>query len=108
MSKSPLILLSSGGTGGHMTPAQALGHDPLSRGFRVELITDQRGKKYEPMFAGIPMHVIPSGTLGRGIWGKVTGVSNLGVGIFKANRLIKNLKPALLVGFGGYPSVPGV
>ncbi len=108
MSQSPLIILSAGGTGGHMTPAQALGHDLLSRGFRVELVTDLRGQKYEPMFKGIPMHVIPSGTLGAGMWGKVNGVANLGFGIFKANRLIKKIKPSLVAGFGGYPSIPAV
>jgi UDP-N-acetylglucosamine--N-acetylmuramyl-(pentapeptide) pyrophosphoryl-undecaprenol N-acetylglucosamine transferase len=108
MSQSPLIILSAGGTGGHMTPAQALGHDLLSRGFRVELVTDLRGQKFEQLFKGIPMHVIPSGTLGAGLWGKVNGVANLGFGIFKANRLIKKMKPAMVVGFGGYPSVPAV
>ena len=91
-----------------MTPAQALGHDLLSRGFRVEIITDVRGRKYESMFSGIPMHVTPSGTLGAGLWGKLKGVSNLGFGIFKANNIVKKLKPALVIGFGGYPSVPAV
>ena len=42
---SKLIILSAGGTGGHMTPAQALGHDLLSRGYRVEVITEKRGMK---------------------------------------------------------------
>jgi UDP-N-acetylglucosamine--N-acetylmuramyl-(pentapeptide) pyrophosphoryl-undecaprenol N-acetylglucosamine transferase len=42
------------------------------------------------------------------MWGKMKGVSNLGFGIFKANRLVKKMKPALVIGFGGYPSVPAV
>jgi len=108
MNKPPLIILSAGGTGGHMTPARALGHDLISRGYRVELITDQRGLKYENFFADIPVHAIPSGTLGAGILGKIKGVSNLALGILKANRLVKKLKPALVIGFGGYPSVPAV
>lgn len=91
-----------------MTPAQALGHDLLSRGFRVEVVTDQRGTKFESMFAGMKMHVVPSGTVGAGIWGKVKGLTSLGVGMLKGYALIRKLKPALVVGFGGYPSVPGV
>ena len=105
---SKLILLSAGGTGGHMTPAQALGRDLLSRGFRVEVITDKRGAKYKSMFEGMPMHVIRSGTLGAGAMGKAKGVANLGLGYLQAARLIRKLSPAVVVGFGGYPSVPGV
>lgn len=105
---SKLILLSSGGTGGHMTPAQALGHDLLSRGFRVEVITDKRGMNYASMFEGMKMHVIKAGTLGSGVLGKVKGMANLGIGIAQANGLIGKLKPSVVVGFGGYPSFPGV
>ena len=105
---SKLIILSAGGTGGHMTPAQALGHDLLSRGYRVEVITDKRGMKYKPMFDGMPMHLIRSGTLGAGAMGKFRGVANLGLGYFQAAKIIRKLKPAVVVGFGGYPSAPGV
>jgi UDP-N-acetylglucosamine--N-acetylmuramyl-(pentapeptide) pyrophosphoryl-undecaprenol N-acetylglucosamine transferase len=62
---NPLIILSSGGTGGHMSPAQALANDLLARGFRVELMTDPRGLKFESLFAGVPVHVIPSGRLAQ-------------------------------------------
>lgn len=109
MSKNEkLILLSSGGTGGHMTPAKALGRDLLSRGFRVHIITDRRGQAYRDMFDGMEMHVVRAGTLASGFWGKVTGLGNLGLGILQAGCLIKRLKPDAVVGFGGYPSVPGV
>ncbi len=105
---SKLIILSTGGTGGHIMPAQALGMDLISRGFRVEVITDKRGEKYRDTFAGMPMHVIRAGTLKSGLWGKVAGLSNLGVGIAQAGALVKRLKPAVVVGFGGYPSFPAV
>ncbi len=105
---SKLILLSSGGTGGHITPARALAHDLMSRGFRVEIMTDDRGKKYESMFEGMKTHVVKSGTLGKGFLGKIMGAANLGVGIVQAMTLVKSLNPAMVIGFGGYPSVPGV
>jgi len=106
--RSNLVLLSAGGTGGHMFPAQALGADLLSRGFEVAIATDQRGKKYEEMFAGIPMHVISAGTLGRGLAGKIKGVAGLGVGMVQGWSLVRKLKPSVVVGFGGYPSFPAV
>lgn len=105
---SNLVILSAGGTGGHMTPARALGLDLLSRGFRVEVITDTRGQKFSQIFDGMPMHVVKAGTLGSGITGKVGGAVNLVQGTLKAALILKRLKPVLVVGFGGYPSVPGV
>ncbi|MCD8494102.1 MAG: glycosyltransferase [Alphaproteobacteria bacterium] len=86
-SKTPLILLSAGGTGGHMTPAQALSHDLLARGFRVELATDVRGIKYASMFGGIETHLLPSGTAGPGVAGKLKGAAGLLWGVLKAFAL---------------------
>lgn len=105
---SSLILLSAGGTGGHMFPAAALSQDLVSRGYRVEIVTDNRGKKYSHIFNGLPVHVISAGTLGKGIVGKVKGVAALGVGMVQARSIVDRLKPAIVVGFGGYPSVPAV
>jgi UDP-N-acetylglucosamine--N-acetylmuramyl-(pentapeptide) pyrophosphoryl-undecaprenol N-acetylglucosamine transferase len=102
------IVLSSGGTGGHMFPADALARDLTSRGYRVVLFTDIRGKRFEPFGEGVPVHVIKSATLGGGIMGKVKSVAALGIGFFQARKLLKELKPAVVVGFGGYPSFPGV
>lgn len=106
--ESKLILLSAGGTGGHVTPAQALARDLLSRGYKVEVVTDGRGRKYAQLFGGIPMHVVRSGTAGRGIGGKIKGLGNLALGTLQAFSLLGKLRPAIVVGFGGYPSVPGV
>lgn len=103
-----LILLSAGGTGGHVMPAKALAHDLLSRGYRVQVLTDSRGMNYKSHFAGITMHELKAGTMGKGLVGKLRGLANMGLGTLKAHRLIKKLKPAVVVGFGGYPSVPGV
>jgi UDP-N-acetylglucosamine--N-acetylmuramyl-(pentapeptide) pyrophosphoryl-undecaprenol N-acetylglucosamine transferase len=107
-SQPKLIVLSAGGTGGHVFPAAALGHDLISRGYRVEWITDSRGEKFRTIFGDIPVHVVKSGTLGSGLIGKIRGVTSLGLGIVQAGRLMDRLKPAAIVGFGGYPSVPAV
>lgn len=103
-----LILLSAGGTGGHMFPADALAQDLLSRGYRVALATDVRGKRFEPFAGGIPLHVVNSGTIGAGLHKKIKSVFSLGLGYFQARKLLSDLKPAVVVGFGGYPSVPAV
>ncbi len=106
--KKYFILISAGGTGGHMSPAAALAHNLIERGYRVELTTDIRGKKYASMFGGVKIHVVKSGTSFAGILGKVRGAVNLGLGVIHSFKLIKSLSPDLVIGFGGYPSVPAV
>ena len=102
------ILISAGGTGGHMFPAEALARDLIERGYRVALATDIRGKKYEPFADGIPVYVLKSGAMNSGIFSKVKTVLALGVGMMQARKLVDKLKPAVVVGFGGYPSFPAV
>ena len=41
-----LLVIAAGGTGGHMFPAQALAEEMISRGWRVKLSTDSRGRRY--------------------------------------------------------------
>jgi len=106
--KEKLIILSAGGTGGHTYPAAALAKDLISRGYRIEVITDKRGAKFAHIFDDAPVHVIHAGTMGAGILGKIRGMTNLGMGILEAGALLKKLKPEVVVGFGGYPSVPAV
>ncbi|MCB1592951.1 MAG: undecaprenyldiphospho-muramoylpentapeptide beta-N-acetylglucosaminyltransferase [Alphaproteobacteria bacterium] len=104
-----LVLISSGGTGGHMTPAAALAHDLVSRGNRVALVTDGRGSNYTQMFPEkTSVHVIRAGTIGGGPAGKLKGALNLAGGFVQAWGVTGRLRPSLVVGFGGYPSVPGV
>ena len=91
-----------------MFPADALAQDLISRGYRVALATDVRGKRFEPFAGGIPVHVLNSGTIGSGFVKKIRSVLALGMGYYQARKLLSDLKPAVVVGFGGYPSVPAV
>ncbi len=107
--KEKLIYLSCGGTGGHMTPAAALAQELLTRGgYRVEVVSDERGFKYRDMFGAVPFHLVHSGTAGAGLSGKLRGAWNLARGMVGALKLVWKHKPAAVIGFGGYPSVPAV
>lgn len=103
--KKRTVLLAAGGTGGHMFPAEALAQDLLSRGFNVVLATDERGKKYEPFAGGISVKVLSCATMKPGIISKIKSAMALGTGYFQAAKLIKSIKPSVVVGFGGYPSL---
>ena len=103
---APLIVLASGGTGGHLFPAEALASTLLSRGWQVALITDRRGQAFTEKLPGVALHRIPAGRLGAGLFQKAMGVAELLLGTLAAGRILRGLRPAVAVGFGGYPSVP--
>ena len=103
----PLILLAAGGTGGHLFPAEALGVVLMQRGLRVRLVTDSRAIQYSGLFSDGMFDVVPSETLrGNSPIALARAAVMLSVGTAKAVALINRLKPAAVVGFGGYPTLP--
>ena len=105
--KLPLILLAAGGTGGHLFPAEALGVKLIKRGLRVRLATDARALRYSGLFTLDNIDAVPSETVrGRSLLSLVRTAYMLGYGTLVAARLVRRLKPAAVVGFGGYPTLP--
>ena len=107
MSDAPLILLAAGGTGGHLFPAEALGAELMKRGLRVRLVTDSRAMRYSGLFSPEMIDVVPSETVrGRSPFLLAKTATLLGVGTLLALNLMRRLKPAAVIGFGGYPTLP--
>lgn len=101
------IVLATGGTGGHVFPAQSLARALVDRGYRLVLITDSRGSAYGGLLGDLETHRIrAAGISGRGLTAKISAIFQLGLGLLQARRLLKRLRPRAVVGFGGYPSVP--
>ncbi len=106
---SGLVMLAAGGTGGHLFPAQALAEELALRGIAVHLLTDERVRDYGKNFPALATHIVPSASLSLSdplhmpsrIWRLVNGY-RIGRG------LMKQYRPAAVVGFGGYPSLPPV
>lgn len=90
-----------------MFPAFALAQELGRRGIPVDLVTDMRGDRYGENFPARAVYRVPSATLsGRSIFGAAQTGFILARGIWAAYRLLGNLKPAAVVGFGGYPAFP--
>jgi UDP-N-acetylglucosamine--N-acetylmuramyl-(pentapeptide) pyrophosphoryl-undecaprenol N-acetylglucosamine transferase len=101
----PLVLLCAGGTGGHLFPAESLAVVLEKRGATVDLATDPRAAHFK--FPARRMHLIPSATLrGRDPISLARTLTLLALGTVKAWALIGRIRPAVVVGFGGYPTVP--
>jgi UDP-N-acetylglucosamine--N-acetylmuramyl-(pentapeptide) pyrophosphoryl-undecaprenol N-acetylglucosamine transferase len=100
-----LVLLAAGGTGGHLFPAFALAEELDRRGLAVELATDMRGDRYGTGFPARAIHRLPAATLAGSspLDAARTGLT-LARGVRAAYALLGRIRPAAVVGFGGYPS----
>lgn len=107
---APHIVIAAGGTGGHMFPAQALSEVMLRRGWKVTLSTDARGARYTQGFShAVEVRKVASATFARGgLAAKLIAPFRILGGILSATGRMFRERPDVVVGFGGYPSIPAV
>ncbi|MDR1694885.1 MAG: undecaprenyldiphospho-muramoylpentapeptide beta-N-acetylglucosaminyltransferase [Lactobacillaceae bacterium] len=106
--KKPLIILTAGGTGGHVYPAESLAEELLKRGYDLALVTDKRGKdNYKGRLGEIKNFSVLSGALvGKSKWFKVKSLAKTMIGVLQSCYILIKNKPICVVGFGGYASFP--
>jgi UDP-N-acetylglucosamine--N-acetylmuramyl-(pentapeptide) pyrophosphoryl-undecaprenol N-acetylglucosamine transferase len=102
------FVLAAGGTGGHLFPAEALATELLGRGNAVHVLSDDRSDMFAGRTSGIVIHHIRAGRFGGGAAHAAQALGELAWGMLQARRLLRRLSPACVIGFGGYPSAPGM
>ncbi|MEL6913350.1 MAG: undecaprenyldiphospho-muramoylpentapeptide beta-N-acetylglucosaminyltransferase [Pseudomonadota bacterium] len=104
------LVMAAGGTGGHMFPAQALAEEMLTRGWEVTLLTDARGARYVGAFPeAVEIETVSSATFARGGLGAKIAVPFQILGGIVATVLgFRRARPAAVIGFGGYPTIPAM
>ena len=104
------IILTGGGTAGHVTPNIALIPSLKDMGYDIEYIGSYEGIEKNLMDdIGIPYHAIASGKLRRYFSLKnFSDPFRVIKGFFQANRLIRELKPDVVFSKGGFVAVPVV
>ncbi|MDG3042280.1 UDP-N-acetylglucosamine--N-acetylmuramyl-(pentapeptide) pyrophosphoryl-undecaprenol N-acetylglucosamine transferase [Roseicyclus marinus] len=106
----PHLIIAAGGTGGHMFPAQALSEVMIRRGWRVTLSTDARGARYTDGYShAVEVRQVTSATFARGgVMAKLTAPFRILGGILAATLKMWRERPDVVVGFGGYPTIPAL
>jgi len=93
-----------------MFPAQALAEEMLARGWRVKLSTDARGARYTQAFPPqVEIVKLASATFARGgVLAKLAVPLRIAAGVAGAVWSMLRDRPAVVAGFGGYPSIPAL
>ncbi|MBQ9091187.1 MAG: undecaprenyldiphospho-muramoylpentapeptide beta-N-acetylglucosaminyltransferase [Anaerotignum sp.] len=108
--KTKKILLTGGGTAGHVTPNLALLPYLKAEGYEIAYIGSQNGIERTLIEAeGIPYYGISTGKLRRYLSKEnIKDMFRVVKGIGEARKLIKKLKPDLVFSKGGFVAVPVV
>ena len=103
------VLIMAGGTGGHVFPALAVADELRSRGATVEWLGTARGIEARLVpAANINLHFIRvEGVRGRGLLGLLKAPVLIVYAILQAVKIIRRVKPQVVLGFGGFASGPG-
>lgn len=104
------IILTGGGTAGHVTPNLALIPRLRDEGWDVQYIGTHDGIERELMEkAGVPFHAVAAGKFRRyRDLRNLTDPLNVLKGIWQATGLIRRLKPRVIFSKGGFVAVPVV
>jgi UDP-N-acetylglucosamine--N-acetylmuramyl-(pentapeptide) pyrophosphoryl-undecaprenol N-acetylglucosamine transferase len=104
-----LAVIAAGGTGGHMFPAQALAEALARRGWTITLATDERGAQYADRFPAERRLALSAATARMSDpIGMVKAALAVMRGVSQAKEAFIQRRPSVVVGFGGYPSLPAL
>lgn len=104
------LLLAGGGTGGHLFPALALAQLLLTqeKDAAVQFVGTEKGLEARLLpKLDLPLQTVAmAGVVGRGWRGKLEMLPRLLKSMHQARKILKNFAPDLVIGVGGYASVP--
>ena len=103
------VLIMAGGTGGHVFPALACAREFEARGYTVHWLGTPRGIENELVEpAGFKLHLINvAGLRGKSKLSLLKAPFVLLNALFQARKIMRQLKPVCVLGFGGYVTGPG-
>lgn len=106
---SQTILIMAGGTGGHIFPALAVAEKMRERGWRVVWLGNPDGMEARlvPQHGYEMVWVKFAALRGKGLLRKLLLPLNLLKGFWQAQKAIRQVRPNVVLGMGGYITFPG-
>lgn len=103
------LMIMAAGTGGHIFPGIAIAQTMRARGWEVSWLGTAHGMETELVpKAGIPMDSIDfAGLRGKGLKHTVTGAFRMAASFLTVRRYLRERRPDVVLGMGGYVTVPG-
>ena len=107
--KTKKLMIMAAGTGGHIFPGLAIAQTMVARGWEVSWLGTTHGMEQELVpKSGIAMDAIAfSGMRGKGLGHTVKGGFKMIASLFAIRGFIARRKPDVVMGMGGYVTVPG-
>jgi len=103
------LLIMAAGTGGHIFPGLAIADTMRARGWQVSWLGTQRGMEADIIPSrGITFDAIDfAGLRGKGLMHALKGALKMLVSFFRCGAIIRARQPDVVLGMGGYVTVPG-
>ena len=106
------LLIAGGGTGGHLFPGMAVAEEFLARDPSNEVLfvgTEHGIEARAVPAAGYRIELITAaGIRGKGIFSQLKGVAMMLYGYALSRKILKSFQPDMVLGVGGYASLPMV
>ncbi len=108
--KRGILLLTGGGSAGHVTPNLALANELVARGYSVHYVGRAEGIEKDLIVpTGLPYHSLSAGKLRRYLsLENLTDIVRIAKGVLDAFRVVRRVQPALVFSKGGFVSCPVV
>jgi UDP-N-acetylglucosamine--N-acetylmuramyl-(pentapeptide) pyrophosphoryl-undecaprenol N-acetylglucosamine transferase len=104
------VIIAGGGTGGHLFPGIAVAKEIERRhsGSKILFVGAEQGIETRIIpKEGYELRTLPLGGIkGLGIRRQVRNLMGMASGVFKARKILKDFKPDVVIGVGGYASFP--
>lgn len=104
------VIIAGGGTGGHLFPAVAIAQEfkMKDNSARMLFVGTEKGieSRVVPREGFEIRFISAEGLKGRGIFKKVKSICKLPIGIMQSIKILKDYKPDIVIGVGGYASGP--
>ncbi len=103
------IVIMAGGTGGHIFPALAVAHELKQSGWQVSWMGTKTGLESRVIVEnGIDIDWLSvSGVRGKGLLSKFTAIFKLVKSCIEAARILRQRRPHVVLGMGGFVAAPG-